>query len=800
MSSTTVICRAVRGALISLALGAGIAGVTPAHAADAVRAAATVTFAVPAGPLGTALTIFAGDAGVHVGAPAELVKDVTTAGVTGTYTVGDALQRLLAGTGLDAVPAANGGYHLRKAVVAAADVDAVMLGAITVSGKAPGSTTEGTGSYTTYSTSSSTRLNLAPQETPQTITVITRQRIDDQALTSLNDVLEATSGVTMKPFGVGADGPQIWARGASISNFQIDGVPSAALMSNYLQSTVMYDRVEIVKGATGMMSGLGTPAATINMIRKRPTVAPAASVSVEAGNWSRYGAGLDLSRALTDDGAVRGRVVADYKRQGAWTDTYKQEYGVLYGIVEMDLGPRTLLTASYSHIDRKTNGQIRTFPVVYSNGQSTGAGLKDGAAPGWTYYDHTVDSAFGSVEHRFDQGWSAKAELTHGRYKHDSVMATLSGVINQATGSGGYVLMPRYNADTRQTNLDAYVTGPFSLFGRRHEVIAGVTLSRLQQDSPSYPVARTNIVNIFNWFGEVSPPTHVQSGYTALKEYQAGAYVSARLQLGERASLLLGSRITDWKRDRAVATYSNNTLTSTRNREHSVVIPYAGLVYALNDTYALYGSYTKIFRPQDAGTLMYTTGGEMAPEEGTSHEAGVKGSFYDGALTANLALFRTRQDNLAIWSSALYTYEAARGTTTEGIEAELNGQLAPGWQLSAGYSYGETHNQAKQRILPRIPRNTFKMFTSYRLPGALQAVTVGGGLNWESKTGDPLATFTQHSFAVTNLMARYDINPQLSLTAHLNNAFDRRYAMAVAGNIAIYGPPRNFMLSLKHTF
>jgi len=82
----------------------------------------------------------------------------------------------------------------------------------------------------------------------------------------------------------------------------------------------------------------------------------------------------------------------------------------------------------------------------------------------------------------------------------------------------------------------------------------------------------------------------------------------------------------------------------------------------------------------------------------------------------------------------------------------------------------------------------------------LQAVTVGGGLNWESKTGDPLATFTQHSFAVTNLMARYDINPQLSLTAHLNNAFDRRYAMAVAGNIAIFGPPRNFMLSLKHTF
>ncbi|RYY93979.1 MAG: TonB-dependent siderophore receptor, partial [Comamonadaceae bacterium] len=296
---------------------------------------------IPAGPLAAALNRFADESGVLLSAPSESTQGKASPGLQGSHGVPSGFATLLRGSGLEALRQADGSYGLR-AVSAAGESSA--LPTITVSGKAPGSTTEGTGSYTTWSTSSSTRLNLTPQETPQPISVITRQRMDDQGLVGLNDIMDATPGITVKAFGVGGDGPQIWARGASITNFQIDGIPSATSMSNYLQSSVLYDRVEVVKGATGMMSGLGTPSATINMIRKRPTKEAQASVTAEAGSWSRHGTGADLSRPLNDDGSVRGRLVADYKRQGAWTDNYRQDYGVLYGIVEADLGPRTLLT------------------------------------------------------------------------------------------------------------------------------------------------------------------------------------------------------------------------------------------------------------------------------------------------------------------------------------------------------------------------------------------------------------------------------------------------------------------------
>src|SRR5690606_21267946 len=149
---------------------------------------------------------------------------------------------------------------------------AIMLSPVMISGKAIGSTTEGTGSYTTGSTSSATRLNLSVKETPQSVTVMTRQRLDDQRLRDLADVFEATPGVSLhRTSGYEAGAPAVYARGTIINSFQIDGVPTSDSLRSYVQRTAIYDRVEIVRGATGLMNSLGTPAATINLLRKRPT-------------------------------------------------------------------------------------------------------------------------------------------------------------------------------------------------------------------------------------------------------------------------------------------------------------------------------------------------------------------------------------------------------------------------------------------------------------------------------------------------------------------------------------------------
>lgn len=755
----------------------------------------TLQFDLSAASLASTLNAIARQSGQVISLDPALVSGKQAPAVHGEMSVEQALQQALAGSGLQLVTTGSGSFSV---VPEASAGSALELSALSISGKAPGSTTEGTGSYTTGSTSSSTRLNLSLQETPQSITVLTRQRLDDQRLDNLPEALSATTGVIVKPFSVGGDGPQIWARGSTIRNYQIDGVPSSSSLSNYVQSTALYDRVEIVKGATGMMSGLGNPSATVNMIRKRPTDEPQAKISVEAGNWDRYGSMVDVAGSLTESGNLRGRFVADYKHQHGWTDNFEQDYQTLYGIVETDLGESTLLTFGFSQINRDTNSQTVIYPLLYSNGQATGADAADNDSPAWGYYNHELKNAFASIEHQFDSGWSLKSDLSHAVYNHDATGAGLSGTFNQTTG-GGSVLFQRYNGHSEQDSLDTYVTGPFSLFGREHELIGGVTLSRLDSYSPS--TTRTSspftIPNLPSWTDDVPKPSFIKTGKSDTTEDQRSAYLSTRLHLSEDTKLLIGSRVMDWKTEREAVTYATGARSKTSDRRSGIFIPYAGVVHDLDETWALYASYTKIFQPHDYLTNLYSNS-TIAPTEGTSYETGIKANFNDGRLNASLSLFKTDQENLAVWNGVLYSYVGTTATT-EGAELELSGELAEGWQFSSGYAYSVSRNDDNERILTRAPLHSLKAFTTYKLPGTLDKFTIGGGFNWESRTHDN-ALVEQGSYALFNLMGRYDINEHLSASVNVNNLFNKKYYLSIAGDSVGYGAPRNIMTSLSYTY
>lgn len=748
---------------------------------------------IPAQPLDKALQAFAEQVNVQVLYNPSDVQSLRSTALNGRYDLDRSISTLLQGTGVHYQLTGN-----TLTLLPPASGTAMELSSVTISGKAPGSITEGTGSYTTGSTSSSTRLNLTPQETPQSVTVITRQRIEDQKLDDLTDALDATTGISVKPLVYGGDAPQIFSRGSTINNFQIDGVPTASSMANYIQATSMYDRIEVVRGATGIMSGLGKPSATINLVRKRPTFEPQASITAEAGNWQRYGTGFDVSGPLTESGNVRGRLVADYKHQQGWTENYEQERISLYGISEFDLNEDTLLTAGFSHLTKDTNSQAAIFPMLYSNGQKIDISPSDNATPRWAYYDHELSSAFVSIEHKFSTGWSLKSEFSHSRYNYESIYATITGSINQATGAGARLLTPYWVNTTEQNNLDTYVTGPFTLLGREHEFIGGITLTQIHAygDNNTMSPGTVLVPNIFTWVDDTPKPDYVKTGESDRHEHQYSAYANSRFHLTDSTSLLIGGRVTDWKNNNDSLTLSTGNTSKSRSRETGVFTPYAGIVQALNETWSLYGSYTKIFQPQDPLVSQYVT--SPAPEEGTSIEAGVKALFNDGRLNSSLSIFQTKQDNLAVWNNAINGYQLFNNTTTEGFELELAGQLAENWNFSSGYVYSVTRNDEDERIMTRAPRHNLKAFTTYRLPDALNKFTIGGGFNWESKTGDNLKTIEQGSYALVNLMSRYDINQHISISFNVNNLFDKEYSFA--GARGTFGPPRNFMTTLKYTY
>ena len=760
-------------------------------------------FDVAPGSLAGALNQFGQAAQILLSYPAALTQGQTSPGLQGRHDLDSGLAILLSNSSLQAVRGSGGNYSLEPRPTDGA----LQLGTVSISGKAPGSTTEGTGSYTTQSSSSSTRLNLTPRETPQSLTVMTRQRLDDQRLTNLSDTLDATPGIIVLRDGLGSESDSYFSRGFQIQNFEIDGVPTVTRMDNYTQSMAMYDRVEVVRGATGLISGMGNPSATINLIRKRPTAEARASVTAEAGNWDRYGSGLDVSGPLTETGNVRGRLVADYKSEHAWVDRYKQQTQLLYGITEFDLSEDTLLTLGFSYLRTDVDAPARSgLPTRFTDGSRSNLSRSLNTAPAWSYNDHEQTSFFTSIEQKFDSGWSAKAEFTHSQNKFDEVFNYVNGSLN-SDGSGTTQLPVRFSGTPRQDNLDLYATGPFNLLGREHELIAGVTLSKYKENVPSHggwnyaysgsPAGA--IDNLFNWDGHSAKPDFPVTGKSSVDESQYAAYLSTRLRMTDDLSVILGSRVIDWKRETADSPYGG-VATRTDESETGVYIPYAGVVYDLTDNWSAYASYTKIFNPQ-ASWVRDINNKALEPMEGKGYELGLKGSFFDEQLNTSLALFKLEQDNLAIWidTPGGNTYRNEKGTTTEGVELELNGQLAEGWQASAGYAYAVSTDADDKRIVTTLPRQSLKTFTTYRLPGALNKVTVGGGVNWQSKVGEDLHTFSQGSYAITNLLLRYDVTPQLSTSVNLNNLFDREY-FSYAGNHGMYGAPRNLMTSVKYDF
>ena len=289
---------------------ASAAGVACAATAQA-QTAAVQTYDIPAGPLSSALNRFAQQAGVAIIFQSSNLEGLSTPGLHGAYNEQGGFDALLRGSGYTVVKSANG-YRL-DALPAAGG--ALELGATQVSANQLGTITEGSGSYTPGSIATATRMVLTPKETPQSISVVTRQAMDDFGMNGIDDVMRHTPGITVSTFD--SERTNYYSRGFPIQNFQYDGVPTTRnegySAGQTLSDMAIYDRVEVLKGTTGLMTGAGGPGGTINLVRKKPTAEFQGHVSLGAGSWDNYRSELDVGGPLTESGNVRGRAVVAYQ-------------------------------------------------------------------------------------------------------------------------------------------------------------------------------------------------------------------------------------------------------------------------------------------------------------------------------------------------------------------------------------------------------------------------------------------------------------------------------------------------------
>lgn len=788
---------AVRQALLCSLLALPLCAPLLAQADEQVR-----EYHLQQGDLGQVLTRFAAEAGVVLSFNPELTRGQSSNGLTGHYSVTEALDRLLAGTALQAVQAADGRYTLvaREASPASGSME---LDAISVVSNQLGSVTQGSGSYTPGSIATATRLVLTPRETPQSISVITRQHMDDFALNSIDQVMAHTPGVSIITFD--SERNVYSARGFTIDNFQYDGIPmqrnSAYSAGNTLSDMAIYDRVEVLKGATGLLTGSGDPGATINLIRKKPTPEFQGHLSASAGSWDTYRSELDVSGPLTEAGNLRGRAVLAYQKKHGVQDRYERESVVYYGILEADLGENTLLTLGADYQDNTPKGSTwGGNPIFDANGNFNDRSRSFSNAADWSRWEQYTRTVFATLEHHFDNGWLGKLQLNHqinGYYA--TLGAAAAGNPDPATGAGASMWTGKYTGETLSDSADAYFSGPFQAFGREHELVVGGSVARRDWDGKGYWGYAYNgtVTDYYGWNGKVPEPEWgAVSGINQEVIHEQGAYLASRLSLTDDLKAILGVRVSNYKGEDI--------------RESGVPVPYVGVIYDLTDNLSAYASYTSIFKPQSLRDLNART---LDPLDGDSYEAGLKAEFFDGRLNASLAYFEIQQNNYGeavgtVPGTGEIAYQAVQGVRTKGYEAEISGQLAKGWNLQAGF----THKIARldgEKISTLEPENQFSVQTTYRLQGALSPVTLGGGARWQDRTwgsvwNAPLAReqdFGQDAFWLLNLMARYQISDNLSTTLTVDNLLDEKYLTLMDFySTYTWGEPRNLTASVKWDF
>ncbi|MDF3203238.1 TonB-dependent siderophore receptor [Pseudomonas sp. 1912-s] len=774
--------------------------------ADTVNVAAQA-YDIPAGPLGATLNRFAQQAGVAIVFQSQNLEGLNGPGLKGTYSVDAGFDRLLQGSGYRVIKGSQ--VYAVEAIPAA--TGAMELGPTQVSSNQLGNVTEGTDSYTPGSIATATRLVLTPKETPQSVTVVTRKHMDDFGLNNVDDVMRHTPGITVSAFDT--DRTNYYARGFSINNFQYDGIPSTARnvaysAGNTLSDMAIYDRVEVLKGATGLLTGAGSLGATINLVRKKPTADFQGHASLGAGSWDNYRSELDVSGPMTESGNVRGRAVAAYQDKRSFMDRYSRKSPVYYGIMEFDLSPDTMLTVGGDYQDSlpTASSWSGSFPLINANGDRNSVKRSFNNAANWSSWEQYTRTAFAMLEHDLGNGWVTKLQLDHKINGYHALMASIQGDEPRADGTA-QITSQKYTGETVSDSADLYASGPFSLGGREHELVVGGSIGISDWNGKGYWNLAPNLVDFNNWHGHAPQPY-----WGAPQQYiddtirQTGAYMTTRLNLADDLKLLLGGRVVNY----------HLTGNNPSYRETGRFVPYVGVVYDLNETYSVYASYTDIFMPQEN----YNRDRQnqlLEPDEGQNYELGLKADFFDGRLNASAAYFEIHENNRAVSDDDYnnlkptpqnYAYKGTKAVT-KGYELEVSGELSPGWQIQAGYTHKVVRDDQDLKISTFEPEDQVKLYTTYKLKGNLDKLTVGGGVRWQSVGWQDIYNtphggyeeFSQEAYWLVDLMTRYQITKNVSATLNVNNLFDKSYYTNIGFyNSAAYGEPRNFMVTTRWDF
>jgi len=668
----------------------------------------------------------------------------------------------------------------------------------------------------TAPTTTSTGLPLTFMETPQSVTIIEQKRIQDYALTSMKDLLDQVIGLNVEDLETDRTGYN--ARGFDVTNFQIDGIglPLIGNLSYGDTDSFLYERVDIVRGANGLTTGIGNPSATINFVRKRPLPDVHVNAGAYLGSWNKWRFEGDVSVPISDNWGIRAFVV--HEESDSYLDKYNYNRDVMGVVVAGEITPELTLTAGYNRQEHDSQAASWVGLWFYdSQGLRIDFDRSTNSSPRWARWPTIEEQAYGELAYALGD-WTVKGVLTYRNFRDAPRIMNPEAGPNRITGEN-FGDTSEFETNNNRILADLYASGTFNAFGREHKLTAGfsyahsdqkqyqgravATISRVVGDPPMLtPILGLIQLPDFNGpdrFDPASPPTYNPK---ALAQDQVDellrGYVASQINFSDSLHLVAGA---SWAKLESSG-FSYGQVISTNE---SKLNPYAGLLFDITPSLTAYASYTTIFMPQTENDINRQP---LKPIEGTNIEAGLKAQLFDERFYATATVYQTEQKGLAQFVGQVFDpvfgnffyYEAVNSTKATGFEFEVAGRVTPNWEISGGFTTARIKDQNGAKARTFIPRQTLKLSTTYNIP-ELNNLSFGGQLRWQSDVDT--SPIGQPGYAVLDLQTGIDIVDNVRATVVVRNVTNKLYFNSlIYGDFGIgqYAPPRSFTASIAYRF
>jgi catecholate siderophore receptor len=707
--------------------------------AESVTATAVHAYSIPAGSLEGALNRFARQTGISLAFDVAEVKGMTTGGLNGNFTVKAALDQLLVGNGLQAVPQAEG-YVVKKSQEAIVDTEAgtapspSLPAHITVLPSLMVSASRGS-DYVAKRSVTATRTDTLLRDVPQAITVVTQDLIKDQSMQSMADVVRYVPGVGISQGEGNADAP-IFRGNRSTADFYVDGIRDDV---EYFRDLYNMERVEVLKGPNGMIFGRGSSGGVINRVSKQAGWDPVRSISFQAGSFNTKRVLMDVGQGINSVAAFR--LNAMYENSGSYRDGVTLKRHGINPTLTLKPTDRThiVMGGEFFRDDRVADRGIPSFQgrPVHTH-PSTFFGDPRRSPTGTT-----VMSLYSIIEHGFENGISFRNRTRFAVYDKFYQNIFPTGVSDDGTT----VDLAAYNSSTKRSNVfnQADLMYTLSTGPMEHRLLAGIEVGQQitnnlrktgyfnndvfsgtdHSDDPeddtafstvSVPIYRPRTADPVSFRLD---PTGVSNRIVA---NITGIYFQDQIKLGSKFQAILGVRY-----DRFELNLHNNRTGIDLQNNNNLLSPRAGLIYKPIEPVSIYTSYSLAYVPRAGDQLssLEITNQALAPERFINLEVGVKWDIRpDLAVTA--AAYRLDRTNVAIPDPLIATRSLlVKGQRSEGIELGVSGRIASAWSVMGGYAYqdgritrAQPENGEAGAILAQLPRHTFSLWNRYDfIPG-----------------------------------------------------------------------------------